>query len=137
MQHKSIRPSLNAKTYDIKALNSFEVKMENKIIELTEKAKTHIRNIYKQEKMEEGACLRIGVVGGGCSGFSYSIKFDDQRDRDNIQEFDEIKIAIDPKSSVYLKGVVLDFRDGLTGKGLVFINPNATNTCGCGESFSV
>ncbi len=111
--------------------------MEGKIIEVTEKALAQIHKIFQKEKVEEGVGLRIGVKGGGCSGLSYNIDFDAQKERDNVLEIDHIKILIDPKSSIYLKGVTLDFSDGLAGKGFVFSNPNATNTCGCGESFSV
>lgn len=111
--------------------------MENKIIDVTEKALAQIHEIFKEEKVEGNVGLRIGVVGGGCSGLSYSIDFDSQKEKDNVIQLGEIKILIDPKSSIYLKGVTLDFKDGLTGKGFVFSNPNATNTCGCGESFSV
>jgi iron-sulfur cluster assembly protein len=111
--------------------------MDNKIIEVTEKALAQIHEIYKKEKVEDMCGLRLGVTGGGCSGLSYSINFDAQKERDNVIELGEIKILIDPKSSIYLKGVTLDFKDGLSGKGFVFSNPNATNTCGCGESFSV
>jgi iron-sulfur cluster assembly protein len=111
--------------------------MDNKIIEVTEKALAQIHEIYQAEKVDANVGLRLGVVGGGCSGLSYSIDFDAQKEKDNVIELGEIKILIDPKSSIYLKGVTLDFKDGLTGKGFVFSNPNATNTCGCGESFSV
>ena len=123
--------------YDIGIWNYVGVFMENKIIEVTEKALAQIHEIYQKEKVENMDGLRIGVTGGGCSGLSYSINFDAQKERDNVIELGDIKILIDPKSSIYLKGVTLDFKDGLSGKGFVFSNPNATNTCGCGESFSV
>ena len=106
------------------------------LIEITEKAKTEIARIFSSEEDTEKG-LRLGVVGGGCSGFSYKIDFGHQKERDNILEFSGFKVFIDPKSSIYLKGIVLDFQDGLNGKGFVFDNPNAKNTCGCGESFSV
>lgn len=107
------------------------------ILNVTEKALNHIREIYKQEHQGLDKGLRLGVTGGGCSGLSYKIEFSEPREKDNIMDFGDIKILIDPKSSIYLKGVELDFKDGLNGKGFVFSNPNATNTCGCGESFSV
>jgi len=111
--------------------------MENKILEVTEKALAQIHEIFQKENVEGNMGLRVGVVGGGCSGLSYNIDFDTQKEKDNVIELGDIKILIDPKSTIYLKGVTLDFKDGLTGKGFVFSNPNATNTCGCGESFSV
>ena len=81
--------------------------------------------------------MRLGVIGGGCSGLSYNIEFSELRDKDNILEYESFQVFIDPKSSIYLKGITLDYKDGLDGKGFVFENPNAKNTCGCGESFSV
>lgn len=111
--------------------------MEVNIVSVTEKALQHIREIYSKEEKGVGSGLRLGVTGGGCSGLSYKIEFSQKTEKDNIIDFGDIKILIDPKSSIYLKGVELDFKDGLNGKGFVFNNPNANNTCGCGESFSV
>ncbi len=108
-----------------------------KIIEVTEKALGEIAKIFENEETSDETGLRVGVVGGGCSGLSYDIKFDKKKEKDNIFLYGEIPVLIDPKSSIYLKGVTLDFKDGLAGKGFIFVNPNATNTCGCGESFSV
>lgn len=110
--------------------------MDN-IVTITDKALTHIREIVKNENKTIDAGVRLGVVGGGCSGLSYKIEFSEKKEKDNILDFGDVKVFIDPKSSIYLKGVELDFKDGLNGKGFVFINPNASNTCGCGESFSV
>lgn len=108
------------------------------LIQVTEKALQQIAQIWEKDRPAEGNFLRIAVVGGGCSGLSYKIEFSPQKDRDNIIPIDDQKkIIIDPKSSLYLKGIVLDFQDGLNGKGFVFQNPNAKNTCGCGESFSI
>ncbi|HNR31591.1 MAG TPA: iron-sulfur cluster assembly accessory protein [Candidatus Hydrogenedentes bacterium] len=81
--------------------------------------------------------VRLGVKGGGCSGFSYVLDFDARRDGDNVVEQDGVAFLIDRKSAIYLKGIELDFRSGLRGKGFVFQNPNASSTCGCGESFAV
>lgn len=83
------------------------------------------------------AGVRLGVKGGGCSGFSYVLDFDNPREGDNTLEQDGITFFMDRKSSIYLKGIQLDYAAGLKGKGFVFRNPNATSTCGCGESFSV
>ena len=108
-----------------------------KVIEITEKALAQIALIFENEETSQESGLRVGVVGGGCSGLSYDIKFDKKKEKDNVILYGEIPVLIDPKSSIYLKGVTLDFKDGLNGKGFIFVNPNATNTCGCGESFSV
>lgn len=107
------------------------------LVELTDKAVQQVKEIFKAEDKGPEFGLRLGVVGGGCSGLSYKIDFDTKNEKDNVLEFDGVKVFIDLKSSIYLKGVILDFKDGLNGKGFVFINPNAANTCGCGESFSV
>ena len=82
--------------------------------------------------------LRVGVKGGGCSGLSYELGFDNiPQEGDNIVEDNGVKIAVDKKSFLYLFGTELDFSDGLNGKGFQFINPNASRTCGCGESFAI
>ncbi|MBS1571230.1 MAG: iron-sulfur cluster assembly accessory protein [Bacteroidetes bacterium] len=82
--------------------------------------------------------IRVGVKSGGCSGLEYVLKFDNQKsDTDQIFEDNGIKIVIDKKSILYLAGTVLEFSGGLNGKGFVFQNPNASRTCGCGESFSL
>lgn len=108
------------------------------IVKLTDKAIEHVEKIFESEgKSPEKSGLRLSVVGGGCSGFSYKIDFSEIKEKDNVSDYGKFKVLIDPKSSIYLKDVVLDFKDGLNGKGFVFTNPNATNTCGCGESFSV
>lgn len=114
-----------------------KMEVTNKVIDITDKALDQINQIYKTEGKGPEFGLRLGVVGGGCSGLSYKIAFDAVKEKDNILQFGEIKVLVDIKSAIYLKGVVLDFQDGLNGKGFVFTNPNATNTCGCGESFSV
>lgn len=111
--------------------------MSESIIQITEKALDQIKVISQKENPDGSKGLRLAVTGGGCSGLSYKIEFGDFKDRDNVLQFDTIKVLIDPKSVIYLKGIVLDFKDGLNGKGFVFDNPNAKNTCGCGESFSI
>jgi len=81
--------------------------------------------------------LRLGVLGGGCSGLSYSIKFDTQpRERDRIYEFDGVRVFVDPKSFLYLHGMTLDYEETLMRQGFNFINPNSKHSCGCGSSFS-
>ena len=109
----------------------------DRLIVVTERAQREIRGIFERERPEEGGALRLGVIGGGCSGLSYEMRFDQRRATDQVLQFDGFAVILDPKSSIYLKGVTLDFQDGLQGKGFVFSNPNATNTCGCGESFNV
>lgn len=99
-----------------------------------------IEALKKMQAGEEGVGktgVRLGVKGGGCSGFSYVLDFDNVMEGDNILEQDGVKFYMDRKSAIYLKGIVLDYKAGLQGKGFVFQNPNATSTCGCGESFSV
>ena len=108
---------------------------ETSVVSITEKAMGQIKTIFSENSAADQG-LRLAVIGGGCSGLQYKIDFSDAKEKDHSFKFDEIQILIDPKSSIYLKGVVLDFQDGLNGKGFVFENPNATNTCGCGESFS-
>jgi iron-sulfur cluster assembly protein len=105
---------------------------------VTEKAVKRIRAVMAKEGIspEEGG-LRLGVMGGGCSGLSYSIKFDTKpRERDRIYEFDGVRVFIDPKSFLYLHGMTLDYEETLMRQGFSFINPNSTRSCGCGTSFS-
>jgi len=84
------------------------------------------------------AWLRLGVRGGGCSGVSYAIEFSDKsRERDHIFEFDDLRVLVDPKSLVYLRGAVLDYEVKLMQHGFKFINPNEKSGCGCGESFAI
>ena len=107
------------------------------LVTLTERAQREIRSIFERERPEDGVGLRLGVVGGGCSGLSYEMEFSEDRAYDNVLQFEGFRVLLDPKSAIYLKDVTVDFEDGLKGKGFVFRNPNATNTCGCGDSFSV
>jgi len=108
------------------------------MIDLTEKAIKEIKRITEIENTTD-SYLRVKVVGGGCSGMSYKLGFDRSPvgENDKILERENLKIVIDSKSYLFLDGTVLDFTDGLNGKGFVFNNPNAKRTCGCGESFSV
>lgn len=89
----------------------------------------------KQDRKDAG--LRIGVKGGGCSGLSYTMGFDVQKPGDQIYEFAQTRVFVDPKSLLYLDGMTLDYSDNLQERGFKFINPNASKSCGCGESFSV
>ncbi len=104
------------------------------MITLTEMAANKIK-ILLEKKEETG--IRAGVQGGGCSGFTYRLKFDNQREGDKVLESHGVEIYADPKSFLYLMGTEIDFVDELNQSGFKFINPNAKRTCGCGESFSV
>lgn len=107
-------------------------------IKTTERAVKEIKKIMGENKVPGNYGLRVGVKGGGCSGLTYSLGFDEiPKEGDTTIEQNGIKLYIDGKSLFYLSGTVLDFTDGLNGKGFVFNNPNATKTCGCGESFGV
>ena len=105
---------------------------------LSEKAAEEIHDIaHKQNLDEEKIFLRVGVKGGGCSGFSYILDLtENKNDHDEVIEEHGVKIVCDPKSYLYLNGTEIDFKDEMMGRGFVFKNPNATTTCGCGSSFS-
>ena len=111
----------------------------NEIFTITETAEKQLKKLMSEdEKVTPEHFLRVGVKGGGCSGLSYELAFDNlEQYGDNIFETQGIKVRIDKKSFLYLFGTELDFTDGLNGKGFQFINPNATRTCGCGESFAI
>jgi iron-sulfur cluster assembly protein len=107
-------------------------------IEVTPRAIARIRVAMAKEGIspEQGG-LRLGVQGGGCSGLSYNIRFDTQpRERDRVYEFDDVRVFVDPKSFLYLHGMILDYEETLMRQGFNFINPNSTKSCGCGSSFS-
>jgi iron-sulfur cluster assembly protein len=113
-------------------------KKDKKMITVTERAKSKALNIMQEEHKPVDAFIRVGVEGGGCSGLTYKLEFDNViRPDDKVFEDKGIKIVCDRKSFLYLVGTELDFTDGLNGKGFEFNNPNASRTCGCGESFSV
>ncbi len=107
-------------------------------IKITEKAANEIMQIMKENNVPLDYGLRVGVKGGGCSGLTYTLGFDaEQKEADTLIQTNNIKLYVDGKSLFYLSGTELDFTDGLDGKGFVFNNPNASKTCGCGESFGV
>ena len=108
------------------------------MIKVTDSAKEKLIGLRENEGHSEKAGVRVSVTGGGCSGLMYDLKFDESiQDSDKIFDDQGIKIMVDKKSLLYLLGTTLDFSDGLNGKGFQFINPNASRTCGCGESFAV
>lgn len=108
------------------------------MIAVSEKAKDRIIELRSREGKKENHHIRVSVKGGGCSGLMYELTFDENtRAGDEVFEDKGIKILVDKRSLLYLLGTELDFSDGLNGKGFHFNNPNATRTCGCGESFAV
>lgn len=108
------------------------------MITVSEKAKEKLIELKQAEGHVDSAFLRVGVDGGGCSGLTYQLNFDTERKEDDkIFEDRGIEIVVSKKSFLYLVGTELDYSDGLNGKGFQFNNPNATRTCGCGESFSI
>ena len=108
------------------------------MIQVSDKAKEKVDELFKQESLDKSYFLRASVTGGGCSGLSYNMDFDNEL-KPMDQEFEDkgVKVVVDMKSFLYLCDSTLDFSDGLNGKGFHFFNPNASRTCGCGESFSV
>ena len=108
------------------------------MIHITDKASAQLVNLKVEEGHPDSANLRVSVKGGGCSGLMYDLSFDtDVKDEDDIFEDKGHKILVDKKSLLYLLGTTLEYSDGLNGTGFQFINPNASRTCGCGESFSI
>lgn len=108
------------------------------MITISEKAAQKVNEILKAEGKDSSYFVRVSVIGGGCSGLSYKMDFDNQlKEKDQVFEDKGLKLVTDLKSFLYLCGTQLDFSDGLNGKGFQFINPNATRTCACGESFAV
>jgi iron-sulfur cluster assembly protein len=107
------------------------------MLKVSDSAKNRLEHLLNQEK-EEKNYVRVGVESGGCSGLSYKLEFENIRhDDDELFEDNGVSVLINKKSVLYLAGTILEFSDGLNGKGFVFNNPNANRTCGCGESFSL
>jgi len=105
---------------------------------VTERAAKEVQRVVSDQKMPEHTVLRIGVAGGGCSGFQYSLGFDDKVDKtaDHVTDQHGIQVAVDKKSALFLDGTTVDFYEGLEKRGFTFDNPNAVKSCGCGSSFS-
>ena len=115
------------------------VTIENGIY-VSEKAKERVKQLMQEQGIADDPnyFIRVSVVGGGCSGLSYKLDFDnEQKPTDQVFENNGVKVVTDLKSFLYLVNTTLDFSDGLNGKGFYFSNPNASRTCGCGESFAV
>ena len=119
--------------------NLFRISQNNnRMVSVTETAKKKIFSLLEEEGMGRDAYVKVGVSSGGCSGLSYNLDFTkDKSEGDKLIEDNGVRILIDKKSLLYLVGTVLDFSGGLNGKGFTFNNPNASRTCGCGESFAV
>lgn len=115
-----------------------ETAAENAVL-ITENAAREIRKIIEEQELDASKVrLRVGVKGGGCSGFSYVLDLTEtEKETDEVFEQEGIKIVCDPKSMLYLGGTTIDFKDEIMGRGFVFQNPNASTTCGCGSSFAV
>ena len=107
------------------------------MIDVTDSAAEKIKSMLEAQGQTEYG-LRVAVVGGGCSGFQYKLEFEESpTDMDQTIETQGVRVFVDPKSCLYLNGVILDYNDGLMGAGFKIENPNARTTCGCGESFGV
>ena len=123
---------------ELAVLNAENQAPNQKGIQVTDRAIQRIRVAMAKEGVSptEGG-LRLGITGGGCSGLSYNIRFDSQpRERDRIYQFGDVRIFVDPKSFIYLHGMILDYEETLMRQGFNFINPNSTKSCGCGSTFS-
>lgn len=106
-------------------------------ITMTERAAEKIRKVFEENNMPDDACLRVGVKGGGCSGFSYTLDVTDKpAEDDEVFEAHGVRVVCDPKSYLYLNGTEVDYEDALVQGGFQFHNPNASRSCGCGASFS-
>ncbi len=110
-------------------------------ITISERALSQIEEIRHAENHSADARLRVGVIGGGCSGLTYKLEFDkeeaDPNAKEKVLEIGDLTVVVDMRSFLYLAGTQLDYTDGLDGKGFHFVNPNASRTCSCGESFAV
>ena len=107
-------------------------------VKITENAASEIKKVIFDQQMPDTVALRVGVKGGGCSGFEYQLEFDNKvnEEADLLMEMHGVRVAVDKKSALFLDGTEIDFHQGLDKRGFVFNNPNATKSCGCGSSFS-
>lgn len=105
-------------------------------ISLTETAVTQLQRIMKEQDVSDEYGLRVGVKGGGCSGFTYVLGFDLQNEKDEVYEVSGMKVFMEKAHGIYLLGMEIDWQEGLDNRGFTFNNPNAEDTCGCGTSFS-
>ena len=105
------------------------------MIEVTQNAAQHLRRLLGEQKQTAGKGLRVQITKGGCSGLHYEMTLDEKKAGDAVVERDGVQFFIDQQSADYLRGATLEYREGLTGAGFEFVNPNASRTCGCGTSF--
>ena len=109
----------------------------DQVVALTPPAIDHLRGAMVKESLDSGALVRLGVSEGGCSGLSYTMKFDStEQPGDHVWEQDGLRICVDEEAAKHLQGVTVDYVQSLTSSGFRFVNPNASRTCGCGTSFS-
>lgn len=120
-------------------MEAHQVNAEQKsLITITDSARENIFRLMKREKGHEKAYLRVGIVGGGCSGYSYKLGFADApKEGDRSFQENGVPVVVDPKSALFLTGLKIDFLDGLNGSGFSYENPKASKSCGCGTSFAV
>jgi len=117
-------------------MDAMNTETQTPVITLSETALKEVKRLMNVQGVTEGG-LRLGVKGGGCSGLSYTINFDEKIGQyDQVYNFEGVKVIVDAKSAIYLQGTQLDFQKDLIGGSFKFVNPNANKTCGCGESFS-
>tara|TARA_B110000211_G_C14081317_1_gene554637 strand:- start:2045 stop:2371 length:327 start_codon:yes stop_codon:yes gene_type:complete len=108
------------------------------MIKVSDNARNQVDKLIKFDEMAPNSFVRVGVKSGGCSGLSYDLSFDTElKENDKVFEDNDVKVVVEKKSLLYLIGTTLEYEGGLNGKGFSFNNPNASRTCGCGESFSV
>ena len=106
-------------------------------VSFTEGAVKELKKLKDQQELNDDFGLRVGVEGGGCSGMTYILGFDQKKDGDQVYEIEGIRVFMHKAHGLYLVGMQIDFQDGLNARGFTFNNPNAASTCGCGTSFSV
>ena len=117
-------------------MNTVAENIKTQPIILTNGAVNQLRTIVSEQQIPSHYGLRVGVKGGGCSGFTYVLGFDEPKDGDDVVEIKGLKVLMQKAHAIYLLGMEIDFLEGLNNRGFSFSNPNATDTCGCGTSFA-
>ncbi|HEX9749782.1 MAG TPA: iron-sulfur cluster assembly accessory protein [candidate division Zixibacteria bacterium] len=120
------------------AMNQLPIAGESDtMVGLTDAAAAEVKRLMESQQLGDDFCLRLGVVGGGCSGLTYQVNFDNESGKfDKVFEIKGVRVIVDLKSALYLKGIVIDYVPAIVGGGFKFSNPNASKSCGCGTSFS-